>query len=292
LTRRRVVTDGGPSAASIRRPSKDELLEEDVMANLFDRRTTLRAGILAAAATPMLAGAASADVAITAFRLRWNPDPGKDGLRAFVGVEDDRADSHPGVTHIFAEPSQYRFVMHRSDRDGSDRQRQEVRAIAANGSRIDMKKNETWRYNYQMYIPSSLKATTSFTHIFQVKHTSVASPVVTMSLHRSGSSERVEMRMFGEGQAKLGVTDLKPLRDKWIDVEIEIKVADGSAGRLRYSLKNGATTVVNASSSGIDTWLGGDQAHPKWGIYRSISDSGQLQDTYLLLRNMQAYRDE
>jgi hypothetical protein len=292
LTHRRVVVHGGPSAASNRRLNKDEHLEEDVMANLFNRRTTLRAGMFAAAATPMLAGAASADVGITAFRLRWSPDPGKDGLRAFVGIEDDRADSHPGVTHIFAEPGQYRFVMHRSDRDGSDRQRQEVRAIAANGSRIDMMKNETWRYNYQMFIPGSLKGTTSFTHIFQVKHNSVASPVVTMSLHRSGGSERVEMRMFGEGQAKLGVTDLAPLRNKWIDVEIEIKIADGSGGRLRYSLKDGATTVVNASRSGIDTWLGGSQAHPKWGIYRSISDSGQLQDTYLLLRDMQAYRDE
>jgi chitin-binding protein len=281
----------GSSAASIRRLDKDEH-SRSVMANLFNRRTTLRAGMFAAAATPVTAGIAAADVGITAFRLRWSPDPGKDGLRAFVGVEDDRADSHPGVTHIFAEPAQYRFVMHRSDRDGSDRQRQEVRAIAANGSRIDMKKNETWRYNYQMFIPASLKATTSFTHIFQVKHTSVASPVVTMSLNRSGSSERVEMRMFGEGQAKLGVTDLAPLRNKWIDVEIEIKVADGSAGRLRYSLKDGGTTVVNASRSGIDTWLGGDQAHPKWGIYRSLSDSGQLQDTYLLLRAMQAYRDE
>ena len=50
--------------------------------------------------------------------------------------------------------------------------------------------------------------------------------------------------------------------------------------------------MVNASRSGFDTWLGGDQAHPKWGIYRSLGDSGQLQDTYLLLRNMKAYRNE
>ncbi|WP_037255520.1 heparin lyase I family protein [Kibdelosporangium aridum] len=258
------------------------------MPTLFTRRATL----LAAAATPFAAGTALADVGVTAFKLRWSADPGKDGLRAFVGVEDDRSDSHPGVTHIFAEPTQYRFVMHKSDRDGSDRQRQEVRAIQMNGSRVDMKKNETWRYDYQMFIPSSLKGTSSFTHIFQVKHTSVASPVVTMSLHRTGSTENVEMRLFGAGQAKLGVTNLAPLRNKWIDVEIEVKVADGSGGRVRYSLKDGGTTIVNASRSGIDTWLGGDQAHPKWGIYRSINDSGQLQDTYLLLRNMKAYRDE
>ncbi|WP_328593121.1 heparin lyase I family protein [Lentzea tibetensis] len=252
---------------------------------MFNRRIALRAGVLAAAATPLMPGIASA-----AFALRWNPDPGVDGLKAFAGVEDDRSGSHSGVKHIFAESAQYRFVMHKSDRDGSDRQRQEVRGMAKNGSRVDMKKGETWRYNYQMFVPPTLKATTSFTHIFQVKHTGVASPVVTMSLYRAGSRETVEMRLFGAGQAKLGVTDLAPLRNKWIDVEIEMKVAD--SGSLRYSLKDNGTTVVNASRSGFDTWLGGSQAHPKWGIYRSLGDSGQLQDTYLLLRDMKAYRNE
>lgn len=256
---------------------------------LFNRRTAMR-GALALAATPFAAGVASADVGAMAFVQKWAANPGSAGLKAFVGIEDDRANSHPSATHIFAESDQYRFVMHKSDRDGSDRQRQEVRAIQTGGTRHDMKKGETWRFNYQMYIPSSLKGTTSFTHIFQVKHTSVASPVVTMSLFRSGSAETVEMRLFGAGQAKLGSTPLAPLRNKWIDVEIEIKVAD--SGSLRYSLKDGGTTVVNASRSGFDTWLGGDQAHPKWGIYRGLGDSAQLQDTYLLLRNMKAYRNE
>ena len=261
----------------------------------FNRRTAMR-GVLAIAATPLVAGVADAEIAgaevgATAFKQKWGPNPGVDGLKAFVGIEDDRANSHPSATHIFAEKDQYRFVMHKSDRDGSDRQRNEVRAIQTGSSRQDMKKNETWRFNYQMYIPSSLKGTTSFTHIFQVKHTAVASPVITMSLFRSGSTETVEMRLFGAGQAKLGSTPLAPLRNKWIDVEIELKVADGS-GRLRFMLKDGATTVVNASRTGFDTWLGGDQAHPKWGIYRSLGDSGQLQDTYLLLRDMKAFRDE
>jgi chitin-binding protein len=256
---------------------------------LFTRRAAMR-GVLAIAATPFVAGVASADVGAMAFVQKWAPNPGTVGLKAFAGVEDDRSNSHPSATHIFAESDQYRFVMHKSDRDGSDRQRQEVRAIQTGGTRHDMKKGETWRYDYQMYIPGSLKGTTSFTHIFQVKHTGVASPVVTMSLFRSGSAESVEMRLFGAGQAKLGSTPLAPLRNRWIDVEIEIKVAD--SGSLRFSLKDGATSVVNASRSGFDTWLGGDQAHPKWGIYRSIGDSAQIQDTYLLLRNMKAYRNE
>jgi hypothetical protein len=275
-------------------------MERMLLRRTTSRLVTPRAGlaVLLAAAVPfaLTAGPAGArpapeDSGPSVFALRWSPDPARDGLRAFAALEDDRSNSHPGVTHIRAAGDTYRFDIHRRDRDGSDRQRQETRGIAAGGDRLDMRKNQTWRYTYQMFIPSSLKGTTSFTHIFQVKHTGVASPVVTMSLHRSGSNERIEMRMFGEGGDKLGVSNLTPLRNKWVDVEIEIRVADGSGGRLRYTIRDGGTTLANGSRSGIDTWLGGDQAHPKWGIYRSISDSGQIQDTYLLLRNMRAYQD-
>lgn len=260
------------------------------MANLINRRSVLVAAIAAPAlaGTGYLTGTASAGVGTTAFQQRWSANPATDKLGAFVGIEDDRSNSHSGTTHIFAESDQYRFVMHKRDRDGSDRQRQEVRGIKSGSNRVDMHKNETWRYNYQMFIPATLKGTTSFTHIFQVKHTSVASPVITLSLGRSGSSERIELRMFGAGGAKVGTTDLAKLRDRWIDVEIEIKVAD--SGRVRLALRDGGTTLVDASRSG-DTWLGGNQAHPKWGIYRSLNDPGQLQDTYLLVRNMKAYQD-
>jgi hypothetical protein len=232
----------------------------------------------------------AAQVEALAPQLRWGPNPAADGMDAFAGVEDDRANSHPGATHISVRGDVYRFVIHLRDRDGSDRQRQEVRGMKSGGSRVDMHRNETWLYTYSMYIPSSLRATSSFTHIFQVKHSGVASPVITTSLHRAGSRENIEMQLFGEGRAKVGTTDLAPLRNRWLDVEIEIRVADGSGGRLRWVVKDGATTKVNASRSGIDTWLGGSQAHPKWGIYRSISDKPQLQDTYLELRNLRAYR--
>jgi hypothetical protein len=272
------------------------------MSNPISRRTALFGGLAVAAsagglytATTALAGTgatATTGIGAQAFVQRWAPNPAVDKLDAFVGIEDDRSHSHPGVKHIFAEPDQYRFVMHVRDRDGSDRQRQEVRAIKSGGTRIDMHKNETWRYNYQMYIPDTLKGTTNFTHIFQVKHSNVGSPVVTISLGRSGSNERIEMRMYGSGGATIGSTNLAPLRNKWIDIEIEIKVADGSKnGSLRFQIQDAGKTIVNASHAG-DTWLGGDEAHPKWGIYRSIKDSGQLRDTYLLLRNMKAFQNQ
>src|SRR5438477_976581 len=43
------------------------------------------------------------------FRLLWSPAAARDGLRAFEGMEDDRAHSHPGVRHIYVQGNTFRF---------------------------------------------------------------------------------------------------------------------------------------------------------------------------------------
>ncbi|MDT7847952.1 Tat pathway signal sequence domain protein, partial [Streptomyces justiciae] len=80
------------------------------------------------------------------------------------------------------------------------------------------------------------------------------------------------------------------LQDRWIDVDFQIKIGNGSAGSLRWILKNGSTTVLDKSRTGIDTFLA-DRVRPKWGIYRSLGDtSGSLQDCYLQLSNLRGYQ--
>jgi chitin-binding protein len=95
-------------------------------------------------------------------------------------------------------------------------------------------------------------------------------------------------RMFSGG-GHLAGTPLAPLRNKWIDVRIDVTANDGAAGRLHYTITDAGRTVVDAARSS-DCWTRGNEAHPKWGIYRSIRDRAHLQDTFLLLRNMRAFR--
>jgi hypothetical protein len=54
-------------------------------------------------------------------------------------------------------------------------------------------------------------------------------------------------------------------------------------------LKDGARTVVDATRTGVDTWLG-DRLRPKWGIYRSVLDPAHLHDTFLLIKNLRAFQ--
>jgi hypothetical protein len=176
--------------------------------------------------------------------------------------------------------------MHKVDRDRStDRQRNEVRGIRTGGHDLILLKGSTWRFSQQMYVPSSLKGTTSFTHIMQMKVPGTGSgPILTMSLRRSGSSQKIQIEVDG---STVGSTNLTPLQNKWIDMSLELTIGDKPAGKVRFTVKDGTKTVVDATRSNVDTWVE-DRVRPKWGIYRSLSDKGQIQDTYLLLRAMRA----
>ncbi|MDH6438664.1 hypothetical protein M2158_007205 [Streptomyces sp. SAI-144] len=248
-----------------------------------------------------LAGAAGAAVGLPAattahaasWQQKWSPSASSDGLGAFETIEDDRADSHPaGQPHIYATGDNWRFNMHMADRDTStDRQRQEVTGLrTSSGSYLKWTEGQTWRITYSMYIPSSLKATTSFTHIMQMKQPgSGTSPIVVQSLRRVNGAQTIELKLFEE-DILVGRTSLDPLHDRWTDVDFQIKVGNGSAGSVRWILKSGGSTVIDASKTGVDTFLA-DRVRPKWGIYRSLGDtSGSLQDTYLLLTRLRGYQ--
>lgn len=247
-----------------------------------------------------LGGAAGAAVGLpttaahaASWQQKWAPSASGDGLGAFETVEDDRADSHPaGHPHIFATGDNWRFTMHTVDRDTStDRQRQEVTGLRTSGSSyLKWTQGQTWRLTYSMYIPSSLKATTAFTHIMQMKQPgNGTSPIVVQSLRRVNGRQTIELKLAID-DILVGRTDLDPLHDRWTDIDFQIKVGNGSAGSVRWILKSGGSTVIDASKTGVDTFLA-DRVRPKWGIYRSLGDtSGSLQDTYLLLTNLRGYQ--
>jgi hypothetical protein len=255
------------------------------------RRAVLGAALGGAAVAVTGLPATTAHAA--SWQQKWAPSASRDGLQAFETVEDDRAHSHPaGHPHIFATGDDWRFNMHKVDRDTStDRQRQEVTGLRTSGSSyLKWTEGQTWRVTYSMYIPSSLKATTTFTHIMQMKQPGAgSSPIVVQSLRRVNGKQTIELQLPVDGTL-VGRADLDPLHDRWTDVDFQIKVGNGSAGSVRWILKSGGTTVIDKAKSGVDTFLA-DRVRPKWGIYRSLGDtSGSLQDTYLLLTNLRGYQ--
>ncbi|MFF5497721.1 heparin lyase I family protein [Streptomyces aquilus] len=256
------------------------------------RRKLLGYALGGAAATTV--GLPSAPAHAASWQLKWSPSASGAGLGAFETIEDDRAGSHPsGAPHISTAGNNWRFTMHTVDRDTSaDRQRHEVTGLrlGSGSNYLRWTEGQSWRLTYSMYIPSSLKATTSFTHIMQMKQPGTgSSPIVVQSLRRVNGVQTIELKQFTD-DILVGRTELEPLQDRWIDVDFQIKIGNGSAGSLRWILKNGSTTVVDKSRTGIDTFLA-DRVRPKWGIYRSLGDtSGSLQNCYLQLSNLRGYQ--
>lgn len=257
---------------------------------------TASAAPSAAVATPTASAKVSPSSAApgrppAGWALRWSPSAARDGLGAFEGVEDDRANSEPGVKHIYVQGDTYRFDMHMVQRDTSpDRQRNEVKGMRVGSGYLTMALGETWRFTYDMHIPGSLKATTTFSHIMQLKMPgNGTSPIMTMSLRRTGGVQRIELKLF-DSNTVVGSTPLDPLHDQWISTEVEVTIGDAPKGAVHWVVRKGSATLLSVGKSGMDTWLG-DRVRPKWGIYRSLGDtSGSLQDCYLLLRNMRAYQ--
>jgi chitin-binding protein len=252
------------------------------------RRAVLGAALGGAVAAGLPATPASA----ASWQLRWSPSASRDGLRAFETIEDDRAGSHPsGAPHIRTEGDNFRFTMHTADRDThTDRQRHEVTGCRNGDAYLRWTSGQTWRITYSMFLPSSLKATTTFTHIMQMKQPGTGtSPIVVQSLRRVGGVQTIELKVF-TGDVLVGRTDLAPLHDKWTDVDLRMKIGNGTSGTVRWILKSGGATVIDASRSGVDTFLA-DRVRPKWGIYRSLGDtSGSLQNCHMLLTRMRAYQ--
>jgi hypothetical protein len=268
------------------------------MSDMLSRRRAIAlgagtAGLLAAGALPARAATRTAPVAPPApaatWVLRWSPNPATDGLRAFEGLEDDRADSHPGVQHIYVSGDAFRFDMHTRDRDGSDRQRNESKGMRSGNTLHKILKDQTWRISYQAFWPSSLTATTRFCHIFQMKVQDVGGPLWTLTpRQKSRPTLTVLTLRDDDSNTEHTLADYSSLQNKWIDILWEFK-ASNSGGYLRWVIKNGSTTVVDNRTTAVDLWRDKNYLRPKWGIYRSIESSG-LQNTHQLIRNYQAHQ--
>jgi chitin-binding protein len=97
------------------------------------------------------------------------------------------------------------------------------------------------------------------------------SPIVVQSLRRVSGVQTIKRKVF-TGDVPVGRTDLGPLHDKWTDVDLRMKIGNGTPGTVRWILKSGGATgstrpgrASTSSSSAVSA--------PEWGIHRSLGDT-------------------
>jgi hypothetical protein len=165
----------------------------------------------------------------------------------------------------------------------TDRQRVEIKTYAASPDNLKGTLGENIIYKWRFKIPIGFQPSANFTHLHQIKAVDGddSSPIFTLT-PRLGTPNKLELIYVANatsGTDKVSIVDLLPFEGNWIDAEEKINV--GSSGSYSITLKkhSDGTVLMSYSNPNIAT-IRPDNTfiRPKWGIYRSLNDVGNLRD--------------
>jgi hypothetical protein len=165
----------------------------------------------------------------------------------------------------------------------TDRQRVEIKTYAASPDNLKGTLGETVVYKWRFKLPVGFQPSANFTHLHQIKAVDGddSSPIFTLT-PRLGTPNKLELIYVANassGTDKVSIVNLLPFEGNWIDAEETINV--GSSGTYSITLKkhSDGTVLLSYSNSNIAT-IRPDNTfiRPKWGIYRSLNDVGNLRD--------------
>lgn len=221
-----------------------------------------------------------------------------DLIRAFGGPNPIEAPdlypiNHPAVRHIYEDSdatvgNHFVFTIHRDidiDRDrveNDDRQRNEIKTYASSEEAVKGYENETFTYRWRFKINSSMEVSTRFSHFFQLKAVGGADshPILTISGAERSGEDGIEVRYSPlKADTVLQRADWSSVTGEWLEAYCRVTFSESGDLRLIVTRMSDDSIVFNIDESGLDLWRGDDANHfvrPKWGIYRSILDRGNL----------------
>jgi hypothetical protein len=225
-----------------------------------------------------------------------------------IEAPDFYSGDHTSVTHIIEEEDDsvgphFVFLAHR-DLDfnkgvESDRQRNEIKAYDKSDVSLLAFENQTLQYSWKFKVSSEQELSSRFTHFFQIKarneneddsNGNDDQPMVTISAaEKSSTGNELQVR-FSTGNnpdgtstsdTYLATIDWFTITDEWLEVFVQATFADDEQGALKLTITrmSDEKVMIDIDESAIDMWRGvseQDFARPKWGIYRSISETSSL----------------
>jgi hypothetical protein len=222
-------------------------------------------------------------------------------IRSVLGSDPETPDcSHPGFgPHIAREPdgelgvAVFVFRLHLSPDDdrcvAKDRQRVEIKTMGDHDTPDYLKgfRGETVAYRWRFRLPAGFQASTSFTHIHQLKAFDGDDdmPLITLTPRkgRPDALQLIHVDSVGGTTVLSDATPLAVLLGIW--VEAYEKVTYGPSGKYFLELRrvsDGKLLLSYTSSQPLDLWRKGTNVvRPKWGLYRSLRHPEQLRDEEL-----------
>ncbi|WGD36033.1 hypothetical protein [Olleya sp. YS] len=184
----------------------------------------------------------------------------------------------------------FRFFIHTTPDDDRcinfDRQRNEIKSYDQSPDNLLGTENETVVYNWKFKLNSGFQSSPNFTHLHQLKSVGgdlSSHPMYTLTTRKS-NPDRLELR-YGETDSSiiLKQTDLAPFIATWLEVTETITYGTNGTYDIEIKKVNDGTTLFTYSNNSINNWRpNATFVRPKWGIYRSLINVGDLRDEEVL----------
>jgi antitoxin (DNA-binding transcriptional repressor) of toxin-antitoxin stability system len=229
------------------------------------------------------------------------PDQSPDGLHTSFGrhiAEVFDTDLNKNVFEFYSH-----VIPDNDVTGGLDRQRVEMKTFGASPNNLKGVLGETVTYKWRFKLPIGFKPSNNFTHIHQVKAVDGddSSPIFTLT-PRYGTPNTMQLLYVvdsnGSNDYKAEV-NLSLFEGIWVEAIEVIKIGTGTSGTYSIVIKkvSDGTVLLSYSSNAIQTirtaatdtgfpQVANSFIRPKWGIYRSLADSGNLRDESLRIADV------
>jgi len=184
----------------------------------------------------------------------------------------------------------FAFHMHRDLDDDRcinfDRQRNEIKTYDQSPANLRGTLGETVVYKWKFKLDANFQPSNSFTHIHQIKAvggTESSMPQITFTC-REGNPDLLELRYAQNNtQVNVAVANLNLFKGTWVEVTETITYGEPGSYDLSIIRESDGFSLMSYTNPSIRMWKTGAQfMRPKWGIYRSLNNIGQLIDETLL----------
>ena len=168
----------------------------------------------------------------------------------------------------------------------TDRQRVEIKTYAASPDNLKGTLGENIIYKWRFKIPIGFLPSSNFTHLHQIKAVDGddSSPLFTLT-PRKGTPNKLELIYVKDsisGTDKKMIVNLAPFEGVWAEATETILIGLHGTYTISINKVSDNSVLLDYSNSDIATirlgQIDNTFIRPKWGIYRSLNDVGNLRD--------------
>lgn len=159
-----------------------------------------------------------------------------------------------------------------------DRQRIEIKTYDQSPANLIGTIGETITYTWRFRMAPGFQPSSGFTHIHQVKPVGGddGTPLFTLTA-RKGSPNKMEL--IHDNTTKVATVELSQFTGVWVEVNETLKVGANGSYSIEIKRVADSLSILSYNHSDIMTIRPSNNfIRPKWGIYRSLNNPGDLRD--------------